>query len=216
MYDWRLTLDTPSDSDDDMDFSFEDDIDLGTDSIFNMDDCAISDGHSLSQGSSAVPSPDSGTVSTAAAQVTHPPAAFSEAAHIRLVYLQTVVVNALKGRTVINANEQLPDSLDLLALVDSLPTVPKPATALVTTRGRLGLDVDKFIERRPICTLCFKHFPMEVIEKMERATCTERGCKGMVWCYEKYKKGSTVTKWRIPIKLQPYSSPITSLRRLLA
>ncbi|KAF8579474.1 hypothetical protein K439DRAFT_1620515 [Ramaria rubella] len=115
--------------------------------------------------------------------LTRPPA-FSETRHIWLAYLQAVIANAFSRCTVLDASQQLTDSLDLLELVNTLPTVPKPATTLGTARAQLGLDVDTDIEQYPICTECFKHYTMEKIKNMSRPNCTEKKCKGIVYCKE--------------------------------
>ena len=144
------------------------------------------------------------------------PAAFSELPCVRLAYLQAVIANSFSGRTVIDCNQQLTDSLDLLELVHALPTSPKPATTLVTARSRLGLDIDVDIEERAICTICFKHYSSEAILLMVNRSCTEKRCKGIIYREETTTKGcNTITK-RVPMKIQPYSSLIKFLHRLLA
>lgn len=88
---------------------------------------------------------------------------FREAPAIRLLYLQTVISSIFGSRTVLDCNHQLTDGLDLIQLASSLAGSPplypiKPAQTLATAKHRLGLEVDDYIEKRPICTVCFKYY----------------------------------------------------------
>ncbi|KAF9002713.1 hypothetical protein BDQ17DRAFT_1482213 [Cyathus striatus] len=143
--------------------------------------------------------------------------AFSESPAIRLLYLQTVIGSIFGSRTVLQASETLTDVLDVLELAGNLPNPGAnryiaPARTLITAKRRLGLDADQYIERRPICTVCYKFYSMDEIEHMEIPDCIEEGCKGFVY---REKRMADNTMKRIPAKIHCYSSLVKSISRFL-
>lgn len=98
---------------------------------------------------------------------------FRESPAVRLLYLQTVVGSIFGSRTVLDSNNALTDGLDLIELAAStagsaLTHAIKPAQTLTTAKRRLGLEVDDYIEKRPICTVCYKHYPLDEIKSTLR------------------------------------------------
>ncbi|KAH9946902.1 hypothetical protein B0H21DRAFT_692942 [Amylocystis lapponica] len=118
--------------------------------------------------------------------------AFREHPAIRLAYLHAVLGNISGSLTVLEAEEYLRDTYEIIDLCGTLPTLPKPAKSLVTAKRRLGLAVDDYIERIPICTVCFKPYTQDEIDSMDEPGFAKR----------------------IPAKIQPYTSPILALRRM--
>ena len=107
-------------------------------------------------------------------------------------------------------------ALDVLEVAGLLPLYPIPARTLVTAKRRLGIDVDKYIIKQPICTVCFKNYSAEEIEALENENCTVRRCKGIVY-RTKRTAGPTnteATTKRVPAKIQPYAQWDLTIRRM--
>lgn len=139
-----------------------------------------------------------------------PSPAMSEAAPVRLAYLRAVLGNIFQGNTVIAATERLNDDLDMAEVCNSLPAFPKPARTIPTAKRRLGLDVDEYIDKRPICTICYKYYSLEDIAELRSPQCTVNNCKGLV--YQEEQINGAIR--RVPTKIHPYASIIKSLKRL--
>ncbi|KIJ07324.1 hypothetical protein PAXINDRAFT_182502 [Paxillus involutus ATCC 200175] len=144
------------------------------------------------------------------------PSAFREAPPVRLAYLQAVRSNIFGRLTEDAATEGLRERLDILKLADSLPAAPAPATTLATAKSRLGLNVDDYIEKRPICTVCYKHYSIPDIELLGSPRCTVPRCLGEVYRIKRQKSTTgEITERRLPAKIQPYCYWIPALRRML-
>ncbi|KAL6302731.1 hypothetical protein BKA93DRAFT_736195 [Sparassis latifolia] len=145
--------------------------------------------------------------------------AFRESKAVRLAYLQAVLGNVFGSSTVAAAQDQLNNSLDIIRLCGCFPLLPKPATTLITAKRRLGLAIDDYIERRPICTVCFKYYPAEMIMKMDSPSCMQAGCTGIVYrikCQlDVNSDDADDPAKRIPAKVQPYSSIVKAVQRFL-
>ena len=132
--------------------------------------------------------------------------AFRENSAIRLLYLQTAVVNIFDSCTVLACNTHLTDDLDLLdaAGVSVIQSI-KPATTLATAKHHLGLEYDDYIEKRPICTICSKYYTLDEIKSLRLPSCTKPQCKGIAYCVKRSTDDPPVEK-RVPAKILPYMS----------
>lgn len=143
--------------------------------------------------------------------------AFREYPAVRLAYLHAVLGNIFGSLTVLEAEEYLCDTYDIIRICGKLPTYPKPAKSLSTAKKRLGLDIDSYIERIPICTACFKPYSLEDIEQLNSPSCTVSRCNGVVYhikhTLDNNLRTHAATEKRVPAKIQPYASLITALRR---
>ncbi|CDO73340.1 hypothetical protein BN946_scf185008.g103 [Trametes cinnabarina] len=142
------------------------------------------------------------------------PRAYLELPGIRLLYLQTVLQNLFKNETVDDAAAQLAYGYDIIQATTGqpLPLYPRPARTLKTARRRLGIDIDEYIEKHPICTVCFKFYSHADISALPTPSCTVRRCKGIVWGIKRKASGA---EKRVPRKIQAYASFLKSLSRLL-
>ncbi|KAH9935806.1 hypothetical protein B0H21DRAFT_878742 [Amylocystis lapponica] len=147
--------------------------------------------------------------------------AFREHPAIRLAYLHAVLGNISGSLTVLEAEEYLRDTYEIIDLCGTLPTLPKPAKSLVTAKRRLGLAVDDYIERIPICTVCFKPYTQDEIDSMDGPDCVSPRCQGIVYRIKhllapsgEARASQMQVAKRIPAKIQPYTSPILALRRM--
>lgn len=148
---------------------------------------------------------------------------FQESPAVRLLYLQATIGNIFGSRTVLDSNNSLNDGLDLIELASSMEHTAthmiKPATTLATAKRRLGLEVDDYIEKQPICTLCYKYYSPADIKALESPNCTVKKCKGIVYRVkrraEDQENDSEEIENRIPAKILPYISLIKSLKRML-
>ncbi|KAI0370386.1 hypothetical protein BV20DRAFT_1035887 [Pilatotrama ljubarskyi] len=140
--------------------------------------------------------------------------AFRELPTVRLLYLQVVLANIFGSATVEEAERRLKDGLDLLELSrpDGLPARPKPAESLITAKRRLGLNVDDYIEKRAICTVCFKPYSSEDIAQSDSPTCVVRKCPGIFYSTKREADG---TERRVPAKIHAYVSLIKTIQRFL-
>ncbi|KAI0748334.1 hypothetical protein C8Q80DRAFT_1103489 [Daedaleopsis nitida] len=138
--------------------------------------------------------------------------AMGEHPSIRLIYLQVVLSNVFEAATVDASDLRLCDTLDALDGWGDipLPVYPKPARTLVTARRRLGLNVDDFIEKRPICTSCFKFYSPGDILKLDSPACIVPRCSGVLY---RLKRDVDGVEKRIPAKIQPYAPLIKALQR---
>ncbi|KAI0826846.1 hypothetical protein BC628DRAFT_1410053 [Trametes gibbosa] len=133
---------------------------------------------------------------------------------IRLLYMQVVLANIFGSATVDESEQRLRDGLDLLALScpTGLPKHPKPALSLVTAKKRLGLNVDNYIEKRAICTSCFKTYSSEEIVAHPSPACFKvQGCPGIFF---RIKRNAQGTERRIPAKVHGYVPLLATLQRL--
>lgn len=149
---------------------------------------------------------------------------FRESPAVRLLYLQTVVGNIFGSRTVLDSNNALTDGLDLIELAAStagiaLTHIIKPAQTLTTAKRRLGLEVDDYIEKRPICTICYKHYSLDEIKRLPSPNCTVARCNGIVYRVKRRAEhlhdDSDENEIRTPAKIMPYISLIKGLGRML-
>ncbi|CAL1715467.1 unnamed protein product [Somion occarium] len=140
------------------------------------------------------------------------PAAMHESPPIRLAYLHAVLGNIFEHNTILDATNRLAGSLDIIDACGCLPTYPKPVRTLVTAKKQLGLNVDDYIKKRPICIVYFKYYSYETITSMDSPQCTESKCQGLIYRDVYTSKKNHIT--RLPAKIQPYASIIKSLRRL--
>ncbi|KAG8977116.1 hypothetical protein FRB93_012274 [Tulasnella sp. JGI-2019a] len=95
------------------------------------------------------------------------------------------------------------------------PHHPKPVTTLFSAKRRLRIDPNEFIEQRPICNDCFKHYSHSVIADMASPKCTEPLCKGSVYEIKITSKDGIDTEWRVPLKIYPYCSPTATIKRYM-
>ncbi|KAG8698712.1 hypothetical protein FRC08_005753 [Ceratobasidium sp. 394] len=110
------------------------------------------------------------------------PTDINEHPAIRLIYLKTARLNTIHGLSVKAANMDLNVSLESLQL-DGLevPSHPKPAKTLETIQRRLGLDIDNFLKRQPICYECYQRYSFDEIASARVDKCFRTGCPGIFW-----------------------------------
>lgn len=126
---------------------------------------------------------------------------------IRLLYLKIANSNINHHSTVRACNEDLGASLDSLWLAGlECPTQPRPVRTLVGVRGRLGLEIDGFLRRQPVCSECYQRFSFEEIETADVDRCFQHNCSGRFWQVDHGK--------RKPLKCVVYTRLIPALRRL--
>ena len=139
--------------------------------------------------------------------------AFREKPGIRLLYMQATLANIFGSSTVDQASKQISDGLDIIEeSTGSLPVFPKPARSLATAKRLLGLDIDDYIDRRAICTACYKHYSPAEIAVLPSPSCTVQRCLGHVYSIK--RDGDGLEK-RVPAKIQTYSSFMKALQRFL-
>ncbi len=149
--------------------------------------------------------------------------ALRELAGLRLLYLQVASVNIFGSDTVLGSTNRLQDGLDLLELMNVLPTASqagsrlRPAQTLATVKKRLRLDTDEFIVQSPTCTSCYKVYSMEQMQTMTSPDCTVKRCKGIVYrekCMAEDLGREREVK-RIPAKIFCYSPIEKTITRFL-
>jgi hypothetical protein len=145
------------------------------------------------------------------------PAAFRESAAVRLIYLHAVKASIFHNHTNDNCTRRITEDLDILDAAGILPTNPAPARTLVTAKRRLGLDIDLYIHKQPICTVCFKHYSLDDIDKLQESNCTVSKCKGQVYREKRLAgpPGSEPKLKRVPAKIQQYAPWDLALRRMM-
>ncbi|KDQ21303.1 hypothetical protein BOTBODRAFT_40142 [Botryobasidium botryosum FD-172 SS1] len=142
-----------------------------------------------------------------------PPEAIQETESLRVAYLHAAIANIIKHHSVPDCNDQLEGTLDSLYAHGLDQVDPKPAKTLETAKRRLNIDADRYIEKRPCCTVCFKYHSQEQINLLPPGgKCTEPGCKGLIFEVKRDRDGN---EHRHPIKIFPYSSIIKNLCRML-
>lgn len=148
---------------------------------------------------------------------------FREHPAIRLLYLQTALGSIYGSDTIVESNDKLTDGLNLIELanpdvLESTSSSLRPARTLVTCKRRLGINVDDFIEQRPICTACYKYYSPKAFDALKKPNCTEKKCKGIVYREKRGipdpKTGKESIK-RIPAKIHSYSPILPNIERLL-
>ncbi|KAG1751405.1 uncharacterized protein EDB91DRAFT_1234802 [Suillus paluster] len=102
------------------------------------------------------------------------PTAHRETLAVQLAYLHAT-------RPIASAERQLNGELKIIALCGALPTHPRPARTIVTAKRRLGLELDDYIEQRPICNLCYKFYSHNTIKNAASPNCTQPQCKGVLY-----------------------------------
>ncbi|PCH37277.1 hypothetical protein WOLCODRAFT_21009 [Wolfiporia cocos MD-104 SS10] len=142
------------------------------------------------------------------------PHAFLKSSAVRLAYFESVLDNVFNNITV-KASEQtlrcVSAIIEECGLLSEL-TLPRPARSLVTAKPHLGLSVDDYFEKIPICTVCFKSYTQDEINALASPQCTAQRCKGVVW---KIKRTASRLEKCYPTNVQPYASLIKALRRFL-
>ncbi|KAF8595016.1 hypothetical protein BDV93DRAFT_576770 [Ceratobasidium sp. AG-I] len=125
---------------------------------------------------------------------------------IRLTYLKIANSNINNHATVRACNEDLGVSLDSLWLAGlERPIQPRPVKTLAGVRRRLGLEIDSFLCRQPVCSECYQRFSFEEIEAAEVDKCFQPNCSGRFWRVDQGK--------RKPLKCIVYTRLVPSLRR---
>ena len=107
--------------------------------------------------------------------------AFKQAPALRLLYLQVAITHIMGLSTVGQATDHLHNGLDLIALCGALPTFPVPRRSLVTVKKDLGLQVNDFITKIPICDVCYKCYSFTDIETLESPRCKVPHCPGTIY-----------------------------------
>jgi hypothetical protein len=141
------------------------------------------------------------------------PTAHQETPAVRLAYLHAVFANIFEARPIVGAERQLNGELKIIALCGALPTHPRPARTIITAKRRLGLEIDDYIEWRPICNVCYKFYSYDTIKNATSPNCTQPQCKGIFY---REKRGfqddidnnrdmdTDQYMKRMPAKIQPY------------
>ena len=149
--------------------------------------------------------------------------AFRETLAVRLAYLESVLGHVYSHQTLEASQRVLRTALKIASLYELLPTHPKPATTVPTAARRLGINVDDYIRRIPICDACFKPYTLAEINNLDSPRCVGKGCKDSVVYKVTGKRARAPgddgecgdVEVRVPKKIQPYNSIIGGLRRML-
>jgi len=138
------------------------------------------------------------------------PAGLAEHPGVRMAYLQAVIQNVYAHASVVQATEILNSTLDALSTMGPLPLNPRPVRTLESAKRRLGIDADQYITKYAICPICWKHYTPKQITELDGPECLVDDCEGIL--YEEYhnRKGHLKRK---PIKLNPYTSVVQTLKR---
>ncbi|KAF8119204.1 hypothetical protein EV363DRAFT_1400949 [Boletus edulis] len=143
---------------------------------------------------------------------------FKQTPAVRLLYLQVAIAHIMGSSTVTTATNQLQDGLDIIELCGTLPTNPAPRRSLASVKKDLGLQVDDFIRRLPICDVCYKCYTTADIDTLGSPRCTVPRCQGSVYrtkrVHSKNSPIDTVEK-RVPAKFLSYSPLIKALAQFL-
>ena len=145
--------------------------------------------------------------------------AFRQIPPIRLLYLQVAVAQIIGSSTIAEATNQLQDGLDLIELCGVLPTSPAPRRSVATVKKYLGLQVDDFISKIPICDQCYKPYTRKEIDALESPQCKVPRCKGTVYrtkhqCSTNSHSDDVQLK-RVPVKYLIYCSLVKAIQRFL-
>ncbi|KAH7917020.1 hypothetical protein BV22DRAFT_1052746 [Leucogyrophana mollusca] len=137
---------------------------------------------------------------------------------VRLVYLQAVIAQICGTATVEAATNQLQDGLDIIEACGVLPTHPRPMRSIVTAKKHLGLLAEDYIQKRPVCTKCYKYYSFEDIKKLDTPACTVPRCNGVIYRMKRErpdpKTGDERLK-RYPAKILTYCCLIKAIQRFL-
>jgi len=169
------------------------------------------------------PTPDS-ELQPAPPHIIELPTAHRETPAVRLAYLHAVFANIFEARPIVGAERQLNGELKIIALCGALPTHPRPARTIITAKRRLGLEIDDYIERRPICNVCYKFYSYDAIKNAISPNCTQPQCKGVFYREKRgfqddidNNRDADADQYikRMPAKIQPYSSLVKAIQRFL-
>ena len=145
--------------------------------------------------------------------------AFRQIPPIRLLYLQVAVAQIIGSSTIAEATNQLQDGLDLIELCGVLPTSPAPRRSVATVKKHLGLQVDDFISKIPICDQCYKPYTRKDIDALESPQCKVPRCKGTVYRTKRQwstnSRSDDVSLKRVPVKYLIYCSLVKAIQRFL-
>ncbi|KAG9073625.1 hypothetical protein FS749_014864 [Ceratobasidium sp. UAMH 11750] len=110
------------------------------------------------------------------------PSFIREHSSIRMTYLKAVGLDTVRHLNVRATNLELTSSLDCLWEAGlEIPTNPKPVKTLDTVHRRLGLGVDKFLKRQPVCSECYRRFSPKEITSAQSDKCYCAGYPGIFW-----------------------------------
>jgi hypothetical protein len=141
-------------------------------------------------------------------QLTLIPHAFSEAAHVRIAYLQAVTSNVYGHLTVQQATDQLNSTLDALLVAGVLLDYPRPVRSLSGAKVRLGINPDFFITQYVLCPICWKHLTPHQVDELESPQCQVQDCSGILFQETYNKKNRHI---RMPFLVNPQTSIVGAL-----
>ncbi|EIW73842.1 hypothetical protein CONPUDRAFT_160647 [Coniophora puteana RWD-64-598 SS2] len=146
--------------------------------------------------------------------------AFQQPAELRLAYLQVIAAHIVGNSTVVEATQQLKDRLDLLDVCGKLLVYPPPRRSITTVKKDLGLAVDDFVRRIPVCPSCFHHFSYDNINALPSPSCPTRYCKGQIYRVKRPRPdddapSDSVNEKHIPEKILLYCPLRPALQRFL-
>lgn len=141
-----------------------------------------------------------------------PPAYLNdEAPAVRLAYLGAVIGHVYGHLSVVQATDQLNNTLDVLSVAGALPDFPRPVRTLVSAKRRLGIDPDQWVIPYALCPICWKHHSPSQLEKLTSPECSVSGCKGIIYIDTEGVKRRRI---QTPTLICPQVSIIDSLRRM--
>ncbi|KAG1818780.1 hypothetical protein EV424DRAFT_1347585 [Suillus variegatus] len=144
--------------------------------------------------------------------------AFQQTPPVQLLYLQAAIAHIIRSSTVAEATNQIQDGLDLIELCGALPTFPIPRRSIITVKKHLGLQTDDYVLRIPICDVCYKHYSLDDIQKLDTPICTVSRCKGSVYRTKREHTDPATGEdrfKRIPVKVLVYCPIIKAVQRFL-
>ncbi|KAG1812592.1 uncharacterized protein BJ212DRAFT_1483198 [Suillus subaureus] len=128
------------------------------------------------------------------------------------------IAHIIGSSTVAEATNQIQDGLDLIELCGALPTFPIPRRSIITVKKHLGLQMDDYVLRIPICDVCYKRYSLDDIQKLDTPICTVSRCKGNVYRTKcEHTDPATGEDWfkRIPVKVLVYCPIIKAVQHFL-
>lgn len=130
---------------------------------------------------------------------------------VRMAYLSAVIGNVYGHLTVLQATDQLNNTLNALLVAGALPDHPRPVRHLISAKRRLGIDPDQWVIPYALCPVCWKHHSPAQLEQLNSASCTVPGCEGIIYSDT---QGAKKQRIRTAALICPQVSIIASLRRM--
>lgn len=150
------------------------------------------------------------------------PAAFQEHPSLRNGYIRAFVNASFRGAThtqtyefldgICGTIESLLPSMKENEASDLEAELLDMARTLRTVENRLGVNPDQYITYYFLCPLCWRRYSPDDLYSLPSSDCSRPRCHGTLYTM---KRTSTHQYKKSPLKVYPYHSLRTALRRLL-